>query len=191
MSTIQTRIAEAARDLYVEEGAAGFSMRKVAGRVGVTATALYRHYDGKQRLLDEITEAGFSIFEVHLKRALKGDAPRERILGIGEALLRFSLLHPRYFELLFISARPNVRRFPDDFARRRSKTFQILADEVEAGMRVGALRKHDPMITALGIWAVGHGLICLWRSGRFGSDKTRFRKLYRSVVEQHLDGLAA
>ena len=45
------RLLACARDLFLAEGVAGFSMRKVASAAGVSATAIYRHYDDKETLL--------------------------------------------------------------------------------------------------------------------------------------------
>ena len=66
------RIVEEARDLYLTAGLAGLSMRKVAERVGVTATALYRHFEDKQALLLAVVQAGFERFTTYLLRGLTG-----------------------------------------------------------------------------------------------------------------------
>ena len=52
MSTEQRdRILACACDLYLADGLDGFSMRKLARSLGVTAPALYRHYGSKERVL--------------------------------------------------------------------------------------------------------------------------------------------
>jgi AcrR family transcriptional regulator len=38
-------LLEHARELYLEGGPAAFSLREVARRVGVSAAAVYRHFD--------------------------------------------------------------------------------------------------------------------------------------------------
>lgn len=55
------RIFEAAVDLFAARGYDGTSMRRIAGAVGLTESALYRHYPGKEAILDAIlafTESG-------------------------------------------------------------------------------------------------------------------------------------
>src|SRR5258708_2688575 len=44
----KARLLTEARDLYLEEGFAHFSLREVARRAGVSAAAVYRHYDGEE-----------------------------------------------------------------------------------------------------------------------------------------------
>ena len=41
-------IVAAARDLFLEAGPSGMTMRAVAKRVGISATAIYRHFDDKE-----------------------------------------------------------------------------------------------------------------------------------------------
>jgi AcrR family transcriptional regulator len=48
------KIAVAAIEVVREEGAAAFSMRKVAGLFGVDVAALYRHFRNKDELLAEV-----------------------------------------------------------------------------------------------------------------------------------------
>ena len=54
MSDLRERVLIAATDLFQRHGVQGVSMRKIAERVGVTATAIYRHYEDKNELLGQI-----------------------------------------------------------------------------------------------------------------------------------------
>ena len=46
----------------------------------------------------------------------------------------------------------------------------------------------DPLETAVTIWAEVHGLITLFRTGRFGQDAEVFRGIYRQSVDRMLRG---
>src|SRR5204862_3501341 len=52
-------IVEVARDLLIEEGLAGVSLRRVATSLGVTAPALYAHVTDKRDLLQSIADGEF------------------------------------------------------------------------------------------------------------------------------------
>ena len=54
------RIAGAALRILETEGAAAVSMRRVAQEAGVTAMAIYHHYDNREALLHAVTDADFS-----------------------------------------------------------------------------------------------------------------------------------
>jgi len=47
-------ILEAARELFTSEGYAQTSMRKIADKIGYTATAIYHHFADKDALLNEL-----------------------------------------------------------------------------------------------------------------------------------------
>ena len=50
------RILETALALFAQNGYLGISMRDIAGELGITKGALYKHYAGKQEILDSIVE---------------------------------------------------------------------------------------------------------------------------------------
>ena len=48
------KIFDAAVDLFSEKGYDRTSVRDIAGAVGITESAVYRHYSGKESILDAI-----------------------------------------------------------------------------------------------------------------------------------------
>ena len=48
------RILETALELFAQSGYLGTSMSDIAERLGITKAALYKHYTGKQAILDSI-----------------------------------------------------------------------------------------------------------------------------------------
>ena len=83
MST-ERHILDAARDLYLEQGLQGLPMRKVADTVGISATAIYRHFDNRETLVLAICEEGFRRFGEYLYRGLRGETPLERLVLSGQ-----------------------------------------------------------------------------------------------------------
>ncbi|MEV5411083.1 TetR/AcrR family transcriptional regulator [Thermopolyspora sp. NPDC052614] len=53
------QILAAARELFVAQGYPNVSMAAIAQQVGITAGALYRHFDNKAVLLDQVIEESF------------------------------------------------------------------------------------------------------------------------------------
>ena len=53
-------ILEAARDLFVELGYEGVSMRKVAQRINYSPTAIYLHFADKEALFHELCARDFA-----------------------------------------------------------------------------------------------------------------------------------
>jgi len=180
------RILRESRELLREKGISGFSMRGVAERVGVTATALYRHFEDKDALLATLLEHGFTTFESYLMRALAGKTPLERLRGAGYAYFDFALDHPRDYALMFMTPcqELGLRSVSQSAKSRMDATFVFLVDRVKECIAAGVCEAHDPMAAALNIWAEVHGLACLRLNGQLAEHDER---AFRERVEFMLD----
>lgn len=78
------RIMEAALELFAQNGYLGTSMSDIAGKLGITKAALYKHYAGKQEILDRIVER---MNEMDYERAEKYEMPEAAPDGFAEAYL--------------------------------------------------------------------------------------------------------
>ena len=87
MTDQRERILGCACDLYLKHGLDGFSMRKLAREVGVTAPAIYRHYDGRDEVLSDVLREAHRTFSRYLYSALGESTPLDRFLGAGEGFL--------------------------------------------------------------------------------------------------------
>ncbi|MGE0792252.1 MAG: TetR/AcrR family transcriptional regulator [Sandaracinaceae bacterium] len=196
-------ILRCARDIYLEEGLAGMSLRKVAACAGVSAPAIYRHFDSKEDLLWAVCEQGHELFARYLARGLKAPTALERLRQTGFGYLAFAMEHRHYYTIMFV-APPEHLGF-DDLERQNanagSVTFQMLVDRVRECIAAGVLRDDDPEALAIAIWAYVHGLVTLYY--RVPSDPKlaqlampavstfeRFEALYTSSLDALLAGLA-
>ena len=127
------RILRASRELLKKQGLSGFSMRGVADRVGVSATALYRHFHDKDALLSALLEQGFSTFSSYLMRSLTGKTPLERLRRAGRAYFDFALEHPRDYALMFMTPcqELGLDRVSQQARGRMEGTFVFLVDRVK------------------------------------------------------------
>ena len=106
MHETRQAILETARDLYAEEGSLAISMRKIAEQVGISATAIYRHFDDKEHLLLEVCSEGFTLFGASLMKGLRGKTALERLELTGLGYRDFALEHPQYYRVMFMSPHP-------------------------------------------------------------------------------------
>ncbi|MBF5044989.1 TetR/AcrR family transcriptional regulator [Aggregicoccus sp. 17bor-14] len=190
MSEARDRILAAARALFLSGGAEALTMRAVAERVGVTATALYRHFEGKEALLEAVMREGHALFGSYLYRSLEvRGGPWERLQDSGERYLEFALQQPEAYRTLFMQpaqpCEPGEREPPGGAA-----TFRFLVDRVRECMDAGLLREDGPDAVALAIWAHVHGLVSLHLSGALGVEEPAFREAYRASVRRLFAGLA-
>jgi AcrR family transcriptional regulator len=188
------RLLTEARDLYLEVGSARVSLREIARRSGVSAAAVYRHFDNKEALLRQVCGEGFRIFSSYLLRALAAATPRERMAACAAQYLCFALENPRDYRVIFMSDADDVAALGP--ARHKSgahdPTFQFLVDRVQECMAAKIIARGDADETATLIWAHVHGLCSLRLSGhlaRVGNDAD-FGRLYDKAVGKLLAGLA-
>jgi len=87
------RISEAAFDLLDEQGLEAFSLRHLASRLNVHASALYRHFDSKDALLLHLTKAMLANSTIAMPKTL--DANWQDWIAYDAHRLRANLLTHR------------------------------------------------------------------------------------------------
>jgi AcrR family transcriptional regulator len=184
------RILACACELYLQGGLEGFSMRKLATRLGVTAPALYRHFDSREQVLLEVVREAYQRLGEHLYRALQGRTPAERFRLAGEAYLEFALANPRLYDVLY--APPDQmgwERLPEEVQTQVCAVGQFWNDRVRECMEAGILRKGDTGDVGVTLWGHAHGLISLYLRGVLRTDEAGFREIYSSSARRVLAGL--
>lgn len=189
MSDARTRIQEAARAIFLEGGAPAVTMRAVAARVGVTATALYRHYADKEALLTEVIGSGFEVFAGYLYRALEAPTAEARLRRSGEAYLRFALEQPHLYRTIFMTPRGEEISKSVSPGSQAASTFRFLVDRVRDCMAEGVLEQGSPEEVAHTIWAHVHGLVSLQIVGAAGESPEQFARTYQASLERLFRGL--
>jgi AcrR family transcriptional regulator len=194
----RTLLVAVARDVFLEAGPASFSLREVARRVGISAAAVYRHFEGKEALLFAACTQGFQLFSSYLVRALGEPTPLARLLKTGDLYRLFALENPLDYRFIFMSPAgkltpPLARaKAPSKGALPQDTTFRFLVDRVRECMAVGVLATDDAERSAVVIWAHVHGVVSLRLSGHLGAlgDSDAFAVFYRASVERLLGARA-
>lgn len=192
MSDTRERVLDAARQIYLSEGLRSLSMRKVAADVGISATAIYRHFENKEAMLISLVAQGSHLFFQYLSRGLAGKTARERLELSGMAYLDFALDHPSYYRILFMSSQEDIglERLCAESSESFAPTFQYLVDRVRDCMVEGVLAKADADATALTIWAGCHGFVSLYLANNLQMlSEEQLREIYRTSNSSLIRGL--
>jgi len=191
MSDQREHILACACELYLKAGLEGFSMRKLARAVGVTAPALYRHYENREHVIADVVREAYREFSSYLYRALEGRDPLERLVKAGQGYLDFALQHPRWYQIIFVSPeRLGMDRLPDDIEAQGSALHQFWVDRVREVQDVGLLKEGDPMEVSVTMWAHAHGMLALYHHGNFQVDEEAFREAFQASGARMMAGLA-
>jgi len=166
---LKEALIEAARRFIAERGVGGFTLVDAARLVGVTPAALYRHFRGREALLEEVAGRGFKDLAERLARALTGrGTPLERFTRMGEAYLAFAEEEPGYYAAIF-----DVRSVGLSPDAERPNPFDLLLEALRSTFPDG-FGGVDPRFVALEVWALSHGIATLSAAGqlpKIGPDK--------------------
>ena len=187
--TTPEKILRAAHKVFDREGADAVSMRRVAEAVGITPMAIYRHFPNREALLKRLSDDSFNTVAHEWQARATHPDILKRLLALLEPYLDYALEHPHLFDHAFSVRRDDARRFPEDFRARQSPTLNVIADAVAEGVRLGVLKQDDPWDVAMSLWAQAHGLVALYRAGRFSYDEAQFRKFYFESIGRLVDGI--
>jgi AcrR family transcriptional regulator len=191
----RAQIMNEARELFLATGLSGFSMRALASRVGVSATALYRHFADKDALLATLLGEAFQTFGSYLGRSLAGKTPFERIQLAGKAYVDFAIEHPRDYELMFLTncAELGFDKIQQELNERARPTFEFLVARVDECLAAGVFDPRPTLSIAVYIWSSLHGVVSLWLFGQLGvvSDPQVFKEQAAFTLDRLLAGLTA
>jgi AcrR family transcriptional regulator len=134
---LRERILETARDLLIEQGLDGFSMRKLAAKIDYTPTAIYFHFPDKESLLLELIGGDFLAFRAALGQMPAELPPLLKLRLMGRGYIAFAMNHPQHYRLLFMT--PGLPLMKQQLDQELSKTKP--ADSSETARPV--LLSHD------------------------------------------------
>jgi len=158
---LRAALIEAGLKLVEERGADDVGLREAARAVGVSATAIYRHFPDKRAFLDALAEAGLE--RLAAAQIAASDAAGGGAAGFdatGRAYVRFALANPGLFRLIFSSAKGD----PMDWDNVSDDAMRLLRDNA---VRLVAEDRgpEEAKIFALRAWAMVHGLAVLMLDG--------------------------
>lgn len=138
------------------------SLRQIARDVGVSATAVYRHFPDKRALLVALAGAGIDKLGEAQAKAAGSASDTSAFSATGRAYVRFALAHPALFRLIFTHLPPAGETvFGESLAAR------LLHDKAAAATGGNAEETRRLMVQA---WAVVHGLAMLMLDGQLPHD---------------------
>lgn len=155
--------------LIEERGPLAFTMAEAARLAGVSAAAPYRHFKGREDLLEEVARQGFLEFADRLEAAFDEGRPRPltAFLRVGEAYLDFARERPGHYMAMFESGIGLAVNAELALAADRAERALLHAAEALFASLPRADRPPARMV-ANHIWAMSHGVVELFGRGRPG-----------------------
>lgn len=158
-------IAEGLR-LLAASDAEHLSLREVARNVGVSPTAVYRHFPDKQALLTALAREGAArLVERQTSAQDAAGGGRAGFDATGRAYVRFALENPALFRLMTARSRKGADLFPGE----EGSGLQLLQRNIAALVPPGT-GEDMRRVRAIRSWAIVHGLAMLMLDGQVPDD---------------------
>lgn len=142
-------------------------MRAIAGRLGVSAPAIYHHFADKKALIQALVVTDLHQLAATFARAQRVRDPIERLRELGLAYVQFGLENPQLYRLLFMT--PDLKAGAEEQIKEAMEAtpeqdaYGIVRTCVEAAIGAGRFspRHRDPDQVAQALWGVVHGIVAL------------------------------
>jgi AcrR family transcriptional regulator len=177
---LRAALVDAGLVLLADRNADDLSLRELAREVGVSATAVYRHFPDKHALMSALAAEGLRQLSVaqHAASDAAGGGPAG-FNATGRAYVRFALANPALFRLIFSHPSragllsPDSDDVPDAMAFLRANAAAL------------APPGGDPRAVALHGWSVAHGLAMLMIDGQIPADESTIDAVVNGELGSH------
>jgi AcrR family transcriptional regulator len=162
-------------------GVEALTLREAGRRLGVSRTALYRHFRDKSALLAAVARDGFQRFRSDLLQAWEENkGGREGLAAMGQAYVRFATANPSHYRVMFGQFSVLCGSDPD-LQADASAAFQVLLDALST---LSGSPNANLQLLAEYVWATVHGVAMLAIDGQLGPDAAAVTALTGFAVER-------
>jgi AcrR family transcriptional regulator len=161
---LRDEVVEAAAALITENGPRALTLRAIARRVGITAPAIYAHFENVDDVLKAVVDSTFDALADHLREAGIGhDDPVDRLRAYCHAYVAFGRDRPLQYEILFSHAveLPQAGSPKDIENLEGGEAFAILDSAIRGCVAAGVSESTHPVDDAIAVWVALHGYVGL------------------------------
>jgi AcrR family transcriptional regulator len=163
---------EALRTIQTQ-GVEHLTLRTVGARLGVSRSALYRHFADKQSLLATVGKEGFGKLRQALADAWEGNGHgRCGFDAMHRAYLKFAVAYPSHYRVMFGGFIESAAK-DDHFMAEARGAFQVLVNALVEQQNAGDIRRDDPVLMARFVWALVHGTALVFIDGQLPEPAQR------------------
>jgi AcrR family transcriptional regulator len=188
---LHDEIVRASIQLGSELGEEGLTMRAIAARLGVSATALYQHFESKSAILKEIRLLGVRTLLEQQQASMEVQDPIVRVHRLAKTYIDFALGNPWLYKVLFVEEQVDWASVSEEDRKHLVAPLEQAKQAFEAGVQANVFRSDlDVHSSALLLWASVHGLATLLISGRISENHPAYPVPNRDAfVGAFIDGL--
>ena len=164
---LRAAVLNAAEEELHADPRKALSIRALAGKLGVSATAPHAHFKTKDDLLAALAVRGFErLRDRTLRRSGTATDPAAKLAALAEAYLEFSIENAGLYRIMFATG-VDQQAYPELRCAARS-SYAVLRAAVSDTVVDGPDRVLDQR--TLAAWGVVHGFASLLSEGRIAED---------------------
>jgi AcrR family transcriptional regulator len=165
---LRSALVLAGLELLSTRSADDISLREVARAVGVSATAVYRHFPDKQALVFAMCEQGAQQLSAEQRKAMEeAGRGKKGFEAAGRAYILFALANPALYQLM-MATKSSVDHY-DTNGNAMGDAMQLLKDCV-ADVLPKKATAMEHKVAALHAWSMVHGISMLMIDGLVSPD---------------------
>lgn len=169
-------------------------MRGIAARLGVSATALYQHFESKAKILREIRIYGAELLQNEVLEPATAIAdPVERLTTAARNYVEFARSHKWLYSVMMGSEQLDWSQHNADEIELLLKPLKTIQAWLQEGAERGCWRPQvDVALASFRIWMSLHGLCTMLLSGRVNENHPAFPcKDEPTFVEAYITSMVA
>lgn len=178
---LREALLDAGMELLKRGSAETLSLRAVARQVGVSPTAVYRHFPDKAALVRELCVRGaLELADAQAQAMATAGGGQKGFVATGGAYIRFALANPALFRIMMANMPPGGF-FSQDFSEDQVG-IQMLRANIKSMISVQD-NDENVLFGMLMSWAQVHGLAMLMLDGQIPVSEETIRAFETSRLE--------
>lgn len=150
------------------------SLREIARQVGVSATAVYRHFPDKASLMGAFCKVGGERLNAAFRDAMADAADgRAAFVAMGIAYVRFAIANPSLFRAMMTYNPEGAPPWEDRLHMLSEALHGVLPKDASADER---------RVRRLQAWAIVHGLAMLVLDGQIPADEALIDRAVQTLT---------
>jgi len=168
------------------------TLKVLADATGTSRSAIYRHFENKDALMEAVILRGFDAFDAAVSTVLKeNNRPLvDRFYLAARHYIEYARAHPNLYRLLFGKRYAYIREEAMSLKDPACMGFGPLKAAIEEGQRLGMLKQDDSYEQSIIVLASLHGLATMIIDGFHEVDEI-FEALCTRMFESLLAGIVS
>lgn len=185
---IRRLIVDTATEIIETDGQNALSMRTLAKEIDLSPAAIYKYFDGKEEILEEVRQRALKRMSQSFAATEKLKSnPIEDVRNACRTLLEFAIEQPELYMLIYErydNKRPDYKKIFNTFH------FRYMQDKLRKAHRAGLLHLPNGFneeLLVMQFWTCIHGCVTLRHSLMAGEPI--FQQVSEKMLDTMLDNL--